>query len=98
MSLSVLVQSSLRTQDFTLLIVVGVGPFVGDWIAFANGAQVVGIVLQVIGGLCVAGSAIGLRWRISRRQWTTLNEGGFTLKSVDHEPDPCGSRGQVVQS
>ena len=46
MSLSVLVQSSLRTQDFTLLIVVGVGPFVGDWIAFANGAQVVGIVLK----------------------------------------------------
>ena len=48
MSLSVLVQSSLRTQDFTLLIVVGVGPFVGDWIAFANGERGVGIALHTI--------------------------------------------------
>ena len=87
MSLPVLVRSSMRTWDFTLLIVVGVGAFVGGWIAFANGDQVVGIVLQVIGGLCAAGSAVGLRWRISRRQWATLNQGGFTLSDRRGETD-----------
>lgn len=79
MSLPVLVRSSLRTWDFTLLVLVGVAAFVGGWIAFANGERGIGIALHIVGGLCAAGSAIGLRWRISRRQWATLSESGFTL-------------------
>ena len=87
MSLPVLVRSSLRTWDFTLLVLVGVAAFVGGWIALMNGERAVGITLQVVGGLCAAGSAIGLRRRISRRQWATLNDSGFTLSDRRGETD-----------
>ena len=69
----------MRTWDFTLLVIAGIGAFVGGWIASANGEQEVGIALQVLGGLCAIGSAVGLQRRIARRQWVTINDDGFTL-------------------
>ena len=79
MSQPVLVRSSMRTWDFTLLVIAGIGAFVGGWIAHANGEQGVGIALQVLGGLCAVGSAIGLQRRIARRQWVTITDSGFTV-------------------
>ena len=85
MSQSVLVRSSMRTWDFTLLVIAGIGAFVGGWIAHANGEQGVGIALQVLGGLCAIGSAVGLQRRIARRQWVTVNDNGFTLSDRSGE-------------
>jgi len=79
MSQPVLVRSSMRTWDFTLLVVAGIGAFVGGWIVHANGEQGIGIALQVLGGLCAIGSAVGLQMRIARRQWVTITDDGFTL-------------------
>jgi hypothetical protein len=79
MSQPVLVRSSMRTWDFTLLVIAGMGAFVGGWIVFANGERGVGIALQVLGGLCAVGSAVGLQRRIARRQWVTASDNGFTL-------------------
>ena len=79
MSQQILVRSSMRTWDFTLLVIAGIGAFVGGWIAHANGEQGVGIALQVLGGLCAIGSAVGLQMRIARRQWVTITDSGFTV-------------------
>ncbi|MBC8112964.1 MAG: hypothetical protein H7062_01170, partial [Candidatus Saccharimonas sp.] len=87
MSQPVLVRSSMRTWDFTLLVIAGIGAFVGGWIALANGEQGAGIALQVLGGLCAIGSAVGLRWRIARRQWVTVNDNGFTFSDRSGESE-----------
>ncbi len=87
MSQPVLVRSSMRTWDFTLLVIAGIGAFVGGWIAHANGEQGVGIALQVLGGLCAIGSAVGLQRRIARRQWVTVSDNGFTISDRGGESE-----------
>lgn len=87
MSQPVLVRSSMRTWDFTLLVIAGIGAFVGGWILFANGEQGAGIALQILGGLCAVGGAVGLQRRIARRQWVTITEDGFTLSDRGGESE-----------
>ena len=87
MSQPVLVRSSMRTWDFTLLVIAGIGAFVGGWIAFASGEKGAGIALQILGGLCAVGGAVGLQWRIARRQWVTVNDNGFTLSDRSGESE-----------
>jgi len=82
MSESVLVRSSLRTWDLTLVLLVGIGLFVWGWFVFENGDRALGIAMQVIGGATVVGSAVGLHRRKKRRQWIRIEEGGFVI--VDH--------------
>lgn len=85
MSVPVLVRSSMRTWDYALLLVAGVGAFIGGCVVFNNGDKFAGVMLEVVGGLCVLASVVGLRWRIRRRQWIRLDDQGFTL--IDRNGD-----------
>ena len=87
MSQPVLVRSSMRTWDFVLLLLTGIGIAVGGWVLFQMGEKVPGAILQVIGGTGVLASAMGLNRRIRRRQWVRLEADGFTLIDRQGEAD-----------
>lgn len=79
MTQPMLVRSSMRTWDFGLLMLAGIGLFIGGWVLIDQGHKALGITFQVIAVVWVVASAIAIQRRIVRRQWINLRDDGFTL-------------------
>ncbi len=83
----VLVRSSMRTWDFVLFIILGLGACAGGAILYGQNEFVLSVILLVLGGIFVIASMIGLQRRISRRQWIQLRSDGFTVLDRSGDSD-----------
>jgi hypothetical protein len=69
----------MRTWDFTLLLVVGIGLLVGAAAAAGFGQVLVAVLLGLAGCGCVLGAVLGRRHRVQRRQWVQDLGDGFLV-------------------
>jgi hypothetical protein len=79
MNAPVLVRSSMRTWDFTLLLVAGIALLAGAALAAGFGRVPVAVGLGLAGCGCVLGAVLGRRRRVQRRQWVQDLGDGFLV-------------------
>jgi hypothetical protein len=75
----VLVRSTMRTWDFTLLLIAGIVLLVGAAVAAGFGRVLVAAPLGLAGCGCVLGAVLGQRRRVQRRQWVQDLGDGFLV-------------------
>jgi hypothetical protein len=82
---AVLVRSSMRSWDFSLLLVVAVVLLVGAGVTIAVGNGLLAIALAALAGACGLVGVVGRQRRVRRRLWVRDTGDGFVIS--DHEGD-----------
>src|SRR5438067_1556988 len=76
---AVLVRSTLRTWDYTLLLVFGNALLAWAVVLFAIGERSPGVVVVAAGIACIFGSILGRQARVRRRRWVQDQGSGFLV-------------------
>jgi hypothetical protein len=75
----VLVRSSMRTWDFTLLFLAGVAILAGAGVLASKGQTAGAVLVAAVGGACVLGTVLGRWYRVRRRRWVQDLGDGFRV-------------------
>jgi hypothetical protein len=82
---AVLVRSSMRTWEFTLLLGAGLVVLVGAGIAAAEGHGAAALALALLAGVCALAGVWGRRRRVRLRRWVQDMGAGFVIRDSSGE-------------